>query len=227
MAKVIGVRYPSNGISQEISGLRLHSETFEESLYKLMLDIIDSYNSSDKKTWVNDLDYILFQILIKYNFKEGERGTEYYVIILRRIIFFLQASATDEKVRSRLTDLKNQLLNPYSQFYLDIVYDYGGAGGLDTFHSYIRTASNAAREKSKSSHQSHLDQREYMKMAFVLAETVYAEIEKGNIKVEERQIDTRDFIYKLGKETKLPKPKARRKKDNKSCYPYYPYKETI
>lgn len=200
MARVIKVTRPSIGISDKINNIRnkhKNDDNWNGSLDELMLKIIANYNSKDKLPWVQSLDRILLEILRKYNFPSNHPGTDCYITILRRIILFLIEATSDSDVRSKKEELETQLLNPYSQFYLDIVYDMACESGLKTFHEHINDATEIARKMSKARHQDHFEQRRYKEVALGLSETIYTEIKKGNIIVEDGYVDTKSLLKKI------------------------------
>ena len=210
------IKIKSKHLSEVIRAIELRDDFIREPISEfdsLMLSVTSKYNSSEYRNWIEALDAILLKILEKYNFSREDKGTKYYVAILRKIILFLEEAKKNKVLRSKKEELKKQILNPNSQFYLDIVCELGADPKISEFHAQIKNAAWKAREKSRVRHQQHFNQNYYLEYAYVLAETTHIEMRKRRIIVESQNVNTKNFISKVSSSTtpRITRRKARKR----------------
>lgn len=92
-------------------------------------------------------------------------GTEFYAEVIANISYFIAKAKSDEEVE----ELKEQLQNPYSEFYFDIARNDNDTG-LKTFHSLI---SDALPDCATAEEQNiSINKDNYKEVAFALGNLI-------------------------------------------------------
>lgn len=130
------------------------------------------------------LDNIILEKLSKYNFSMSDIGTHYYKDIIKAIIISLKNLNDDKSVM----ELREEVLEPYSQFYFNIINnEYTGINELHSivYHAFIN------RENINKND-------DYMSFAFKLANFILIDLKRQAIVKEENAL----FSFKNGSRKK-------------------------
>lgn len=107
----------------------------------------------------------ILNLLEQMGLSKENVGTKYYADILDNIIYFIAKAKSDDEVE----ELKEQLQNPYSEFYFDIARNDNDTG-LKTFHSLI---SDALPDCATAEEQNiSINKDNYKEVAFALGNLI-------------------------------------------------------
>lgn len=130
------------------------------------------------------LDNIILEKLSKYNFSMSDIGTHYYKDIIKAIIISLKNLNDDKSVM----ELREEIFNPYSQFYFNIINDE--YTGINELHSIVYHAFVNRENINKND--------DYMSFAFSLANSILLELKRQAIVKEENSL----FSFRAGSKKK-------------------------
>lgn len=103
-------------------------------------------------------------ILGQMGLPTGEAGIKLYAEVLENTAYFLGTAQNENEVE----ELKEQLLNPYSQFYFDIAQNDNDMG-LKTFHTLIK---KSLPLPNPSAETATINKDNYKKVAFILGQAI-------------------------------------------------------
>lgn len=130
------------------------------------------------------LDSIILEKLKEYNFSMSDIGTHYYKDIIKSIIISFKSTNGDKSVM----EIREEVLDPYSQFYFDIISnDYMEINELHSivYHAFV----------NRKNININCD---YMSLAFSLANSILVDLKSQAIVKEDNAL----FSFKIGSKKK-------------------------